>query len=240
MEIIDKKTQYAVIGLGIFGMRVALSLVEEGADVLVTDRDPAIIDKIKDRPLYAYVLDSTNEDALKEAGVDSVDCVIICIGIDMVASILTTLLMRKFKIPRIIARANTREHAQILKLIGVNEIVQPEMETAEKLARQLVGQGGYVISYDQIWKDHAIVEIKVTENIQNKSLSELDLRQRFHVNVVALKHVVERLNDDFENVADFEIDEVPDPSQALKLGDILVIIGQVNDIRRLNTEMREK
>ncbi len=240
MDVIDKKTQYAVIGMGIFGYNVALSLIEEGAEVMVIDKDKDLIDKIKDRPVFPFVLDSTNEDALKQAGVDSVDCVIVCIGVDMIASILTTLLMKNFKIPRVVARANTEEHAQILRLIGVNEIIEPEVETGRKLARRLVGQGGFVISYDQIWKDHAIVEIKVSTTIAGKTLKDLNLRRKYRVNVVAIKNQIVRLDDQFQNVNDFEIDEVPDPNESLREGDILIIIGRTDDIRRLNAALRGK
>ncbi len=238
MEIFEKKTQYAVIGLGIFGYNVALSLVEEGAEVLVIDRDQLLIDKIKERPVYPFVLDSTNEDALKEAGVDTVDCAIVCIGVDMIASILTTLILKNFKIPKVMARANTEEHAQILRLIGVNEIIQPEVETGKKLARQLMGQGGFVLSYDQIWKDHAIVELKVSQVIAGKTLQDLDLRRKYRINVVAIKNQVLRLDDQFQNVNDYEIDEVPDPKDTLVEGDVLIIIGRVDDIKKANTVLQ--
>jgi trk system potassium uptake protein TrkA len=240
IDLVDKKTQYAVIGLGLFGMTVANSLVREGAEVIVVDRDKNIIDQIKDKQAYPYILDGTNEDALREAGIDSVDCAVVCIGKDMVASILSTLLMKKFKIPRIIARANNQAHAQILSLMGVSQIIEPEVESAQKLAKQLVGQMGFLVSYEKIWKDHAIVEVRANNAMVGKSLAELDFRKKFGINVIAIKTPIEKLSDDFSNVMDFDINEVPDPSAPIKDGEILIIIGNIEAIEKLNKHfMRE-
>lgn len=239
-EVVERKTQFAVIGLGIFGINVAKNLAQGNAEVIAVDKDPANVDKIKDYAVYPFVLDSTNEDALREAGIDNVDCAIVAIGVDMVGSILTTLLLKKFKIPRIIARANTEAHVEILKLIGVTEIIQPEVDTASKLATRLIEQHGFLLSYENIWGDHAIVEVKVNNLIVNKTLAELDFRKRFKVNVIAIKKVVERLDDQFRNVVDFEIEEVPDPHKPLQENEILIIVGKSENVNRLNAELMRK
>lgn len=234
-EVVDKKMQFAVIGLGIFGRNVAMDLVEEGVEVVAVDRDKELVELVKDKGVYPFVLDSTNEEALIEAGIDTVDCAIVCIGVDMVASILTTLILKKFKIARIVARAYTEEHAQILKLIGVNEVVQLEVDMSKRLARKLVGQGGLVLSYEEIWKEHAIVEIKVDSNLAGKTLKELEFRKRFHVNIVGVKKIIERLDNDYSNILDFEVNEAPDPDEPLKLGESLITIGRLDNIKRLHT-----
>lgn len=239
-EVVDKKTQFAVLGLGIFGMQVALSLIKEGEEVVVADKEKALVDQIKERALYAYELDSTNEDALIEAGIDTVDCAIVCIGVDMMASILTTLILKKFNIPRIVARAYSQEHAQILELIGITEVVQPEMETSLKLAQRLIGHTGFFLSYDEIWKDHAIVEIRVDHRLAGKSLLELNFRNAYKVNVVAIKRVTERLDDQFRNIVDQEINEVPDPKVPLEQGQILILLGTKKNIRSLNAALTKE
>lgn len=239
-EVIEKKSQFAVIGLGNFGMNLALALIEEGAEVIVIDRDRTIIEKLKDKPVFPYVMDSTTEEALQEAGVGSVDCAVVCIGNDMIASILTTLILKKLKIPKIMARANTEEHAQVLKLIGVNEVIQPEVETSRKLSTRLVSLSGYLVSYEQLSKDHAIVELKVGKKIADMTLADLDFRKNFRINVIAVKSVVERLDDDFRNVNDFVINEVPDPNFPLKENDILIVIGRMDNINRLHNYLLGK
>ena len=232
-EVVDRRTQYAVIGMGIFGSHVATTLSEAGAQVIAVDRDPVMIEKLKDKPLYTVSLDSTNEDALRSGGIDNVDCAIVCIGMDMIASILTTLLLKQMKIPRVIARAITYEHSEILKLIGVKDIIQPELETADKLAKKLIGQSGFLLSYEQIWKNHAIVEIKVTPAIVGKTLSELDFRRKHKVNVIAIKHIVEKLDDEYRDVLDYEVNEVPDPNKPLMENDVLIIVGYMERVNKL-------
>lgn len=234
LEVLEKKSRFAIIGLGTFGMNLATSLVEEGGEAIVIDRDRVLIEKIKDKPVFPYVLDSTSEEALIEAGIESVDCAIVCIGVDLVASVLTTLLLKKFKIPRILARATTDEHAQILRMIGVNEVIQPELDISSKIARKLVSQTGYLLNYEQLSKDYAIVEIRVNKKLADRSLVEIDLRKNYRINVIALKSIVERLDDDFRNINDFEINEVPDPNTPLRDGDILIVMGRLENIKKLN------
>lgn len=233
-EVIPKKPQFAVIGLGTFGTNVALSLVENGAEVIAIDKYMENVERIKDKPLYTYVLDATKEEALAEIGIEQIDCAIVCMGVDMIASILVTLLLKKFKIPKILARANTEEHAEILRLIGVTEVIEPEVETAKKLARRLVGSVGLLLSFDQISKDHAIVEVRVTKKIADKSLAELDFRKRFKINVIAIKTMIEKIDSEFRTVNEFEINEVPDPNFPLRENDVLIIIGKIENINRFH------
>jgi trk system potassium uptake protein TrkA len=240
LEVMERKTQFAIIGLGLFGTNVATRLLNQGAEVIVVDKDPELVEKMKEYTVHAYVLDSSDENALREAGVHQVDCAVVCIGIDMVGSILTTLLLKQFKIPRIVARANTKEHFKILQLMGVSDIIEPEIETANKLARRLYGQHGFMLNMEQMWKDHAIVEIKVTSSIANKTLAELEIRKNYRVNVVAVKHQIERLDDNYKNIIDFEFDEVPDPNDPLKEDDILIIIGKLESINELNAVLMGK
>ncbi len=233
-EVLEKKSQFAVLGLGTFGINVVQSLLEEGADVIAIDKVRENVEKIKDRLISSYVLDATNEEALREIGIDNVDCAIVCMGTDMIASILVTLILKKFKIPKILARANTEEHAEVLRLIGVTEVIQPEVETAKKVARKLVGTSGYLLSFEQISKEHAIVEIRVTKRIAGMTLSEIDFRKNFKINVIAIKRIAEKLDDEFRAVNEYEINEVPDPGNPLEEDDILIVIGKIDNINKLH------
>lgn len=228
----DKQT-FLVIGLGVFGSQIVQSLSQTESDVIVVENDPNIVQKMKDLPVFPFQLDSTVEEAWKELDMSSVDCVIVCIGENMMASVLTTLLMKKFKIPRIISRANSAEHAQILQLINISEIIRPEIESAEKLVGTLVGGSGFVLSYERIWKDHAIIEVHVNKQIAGQTLVNLDLRKRYKVNIIAIKHPIVRVNGEFQNTYEYEIDEVPNPNEELVEGDILIILGKLSDIKGL-------
>ncbi len=229
----DEKQTFLVIGLGVFGSQVVHNLSQSESDVIVVDRDLDMIQKMKELPVFPFQMDSTVEEAWKELDISSVDCVIICIGENMMASVLTTLLMKKFKIPRIIARANSAEHAQMLQLINVSEIIRPEIESADKLVGTLVGGAGFVLSYERIWKNHAIIEVQVNKQIAGQTLVNLDLRQRYKVNVIAIKHPIVKVDENFQNIYEYEIDEVPNPQIQLLEGDILIILGKLSDIKVL-------
>ena len=228
-----QKQTFLIIGLGVFGYQIVQNLAQSESEVIAVDGDPAMIQKVKDLPVFPFQLDSTVEEAWKELDIASVDCVIVCIGENMMTSVLTTLLMKKFKIPRIIARANSAEHAQILQLINVSEIIRPEIESAEKLVGTLVGGSGFVLSYERIWKDHAIIEVQVNKQIAGQTLVNLDLRKKFKVNVIAVKHPIIKVDENFQNICEYEIDEVPNPHLELIEGDILIILGKLSDIKGL-------
>lgn len=234
MAYSGQKQTFLVIGLGVFGTQIAQNLSQSESEVIVVDNNPDMIQKMKDLPVYPFQLDSTVEEAWKELDVASVDCAIICIGEDMMTSVLTTLLMKKkFNIPRVIARANSAEHAQILQLINVSEIIRPEIESAEKLVGSLVGGSGFVLSYERIWRDHAIIEVQVNKQIAGQTLANLDLRKQFKVNVIAIKHSIIKVDENFQNIHEYEIDEVPNPHNELVEGDILIILGKFSDIKGL-------
>ena len=228
-----QKQTFLIIGLGVFGSQIVQNLAQSESEVIVVDSDVAMIQKMKELAVFPFQLDSTIEEAWKELDIASVDCVIVCIGENMMTSVLTTLLMKKFKIPRIIARANSAEHAQILELINVSEIIRPEIESAAKLVGTLVGGSGFVLSYERIWKDHAIIEVQVNKQIAGKTLVNLDLRNKYKVNVIAVKHPIVRVNGEFQNSHEYEIDEVPNPHVELVVGDILIILGKLSDIKGL-------
>ncbi|MGL4562534.1 MAG: potassium channel family protein [Brevinema sp.] len=230
---VGQKQTFLVIGLGVFGFQIVQSISQSEAEIIVVDNSQDVITKVKDLPVFPFQLDSTNEEAWKELDISKVDCVIISIGEHMMASILTTLLMKKFNIPRIIARANSEEHAQILQLLNVSEIIRPEIESAEKLVGSLISKDGFILSYERIWKDHAIIEVRVNKKIAGQTLVNLDLRKQYRVNIIAIKHPVSTVDENFQNVQQFEIEEVPNPYQPLQEGDILIILGKLSDIKKL-------
>ena len=229
----SEKQTFIVVGLGLFGNHIVENLAQSEAEVIVVDDKAETLQKIQDLPVYPFQFDATNEDAWKAFDVTKADCAIITIGQNMMASILTTLLMKKFNIPRIIARANSEEHAQILQLINVSEIIRPEIETAEKLAESLIRQDNFVLSYERIWKDHAIIEVRVNKKIAGQTLVDLDLRNQFKVNVIAIKNIISSIDDTFQNAQEYYIDEVPNPFEPLNEGDILIILGKLTDIQKL-------
>jgi len=128
----------AVVGLGLFGRALAVDLARAGADVVAIDSDQALVDDVRDEVALAVCLDATNERELRAQGVHKVDVLVASIGNDFEANQLLVVLARELGIPRVVARAPSANHARILKLLGAHEVVLPELEVAERMARALL------------------------------------------------------------------------------------------------------
>lgn len=170
--------QFAVIGLGVFGTSIAQNLMKEGMEVIAIDTAEKNIEAIKNNVTQAAILDSTKEEALQAIDVGKIDCAIIAIGEDMESSVMTALLLKKFEVPRIIARANSEAHRQILTLIGVDEIVSPEEDMGIRLARRL--SSTHILHHLDISEEHTIAEIIVGESFVGKTIRDLKIG-RAHV-----------------------------------------------------------
>ena len=133
-----KERVFAVFGLGTFGAEVCRVLAEKGGKVIAVDRDPDVVEKNKNIVTQAVLMDSTDEEALKNLALDEIDVAIVVIGENLDASILTTALLSKLGVPYIIARAITDIHAQILKQVGATENINIEINSGRELATRLI------------------------------------------------------------------------------------------------------
>ena len=215
--------QFAVFGLGVFGESVAKNLMKEGMEVIVVDTDERRIETIKNDVTEAAIMDSTKEEALLAIDISRVDCAIVCIGDNMEASILTSLLLKKLEVPKIIARANSEAHRQILSLIGVDEIISPEEEMVLRLARRL--SSAHILHHLDISEEHTIAEVLINDNFVGKTLRELNLRSRFGVNVVGIKKKIPHVTENGENVFIEKYVDFPSPDDVFEEGDVLVMVG---------------
>ena len=210
--------EFLVIGLGRFGAGVARTLVEAGHDVLGVDKDYAMVELRAAEIPHVVQLDSTNMDALREIGADQFDTAVVCIGSDFEANLLTTVSLKKLGVPTIIAKARTRTQKEILLQIGADEVVLPEHEAGVRLGRRLAGIG--FINYLELSPDFTIVEMLAPAKFFNKTLAEINLRQRYGLTVLAVR----RGDDMFINPpADFRILD----------GDELIVIGAMDDAERV-------
>lgn len=130
--------KFAVVGLGLFGRALAVDLARAGAEVVAVDTDMGIVDDVRDEVALAVCLDATDEKELRAQGIHKVDVLVASIGNDFEANQLLVVLARELGIPRIVARAPSANHARILKLLGAHEVVLPEVEAAERMARSLL------------------------------------------------------------------------------------------------------
>ncbi|MBT3380464.1 MAG: TrkA family potassium uptake protein [Lentisphaerae bacterium] len=233
-----------VIGLGIFGREVALSLTKRGFSVMAIDSSPDLIEDIKDVVAQAVVADTTDESALYEAKVDEASVVINAIGTRHIEnSILTTALLRQLQVPRIVARAVNDLHARILRQVGASEVINPEQDMGRKLAHQIARPGlRDVLSLSD---GFCVAEIPVPPSFVGRSLSELEVKGRYSVNVVGVQRAklapdLDSDDDEQGGTAGRLLDETRrfildvDPKQDTFLGDdTLVVIGREEDVNRL-------
>jgi len=216
------KREFAVIGLGRFGGSICEELSMEGMKVLAIDRSEQRINEFKDIATQSIILDSTDEQALKEIGIKNIDHVIVAIGDDIQASILTTVILSDLEVKKITVKAQNDYHAKILTKIGAHQVVHPERDMGKRLAHSIISNN--ILDYLELSEDHSIVEVKVSNKMIGKSLIELDVRKNYGCNVVAIKRGKKM------NVS-------PNAHDGLLPEDILIIIGADEDISKLEKKL---
>ncbi len=223
--------KFLVIGMGKFGMTVSSTLFKNGAEVTVIDSDQKLIDEIKNSVTAAICMDSTDEQALKQVGVDDMDAVILAIGNNIEVSVLTSVILTKLGAANIHAKVDSKLHARILELIGVKHIVFPEEQIGLELAHSLLSRN--VIRYYNLATGHSIVEISVPDSYVGKTLQELALPASKGVHIVAIKYDHLTVSEDGENKLEKRINDLPGANDVIKEGDQLVLLGpepRINEI----------
>ncbi len=212
--------QFAVIGLGRFGRAVASTLHTQGYDVLCVDSDAAKVAQVLSDRLatHACQLDSTQPAALKEAGIFEQDTVIVAIGNYVQESIITTLNVKEGGVPHVVAKASSEIHVKLLKRVGADHVMFPEHEMGCELARSLTRPG--ILDRFDLDPENSIVEVIVPEPFDGRTIADLNLRNSYGLNVLAVGHN-----------GKFAIN--PEPSQRLAKGDLMVVVGTNQNIDRL-------
>ncbi|MEQ8752548.1 MAG: TrkA family potassium uptake protein [Coleofasciculus sp. G1-WW12-02] len=212
--------QFAVIGLGRFGRGVCSSLHQLGYEVLGTDIDEKLVSQVLTDQIaaHAVLLDSTDPKALREAGIFEFDTVIIAIGNYLQESIITTLNIKEAGVPYVVAKASSEVHGKLLERVGADRVVYPEYEAGCALARSLTQPS--ILDRFELDPHHSIVEISVPEEFHGKTVMELQLRNRYGLNLLAVGQDEQ-----------FEIN--PAPTTRLFKGFAMVVIGSNRDIERL-------
>ena len=213
-----KAKTFAVIGLGRFGTSVAQTLCALGHEVLAVDRDENRVAAVADSVTHAIVADTTDERALKRIGIRNFDCVILSVGDDIRASILSTVLMKEQGAPYVIAKASDALHAKLLEKTGADKVVLPEHEAGIRLARSLVS--GSIIDYLDLSDKYIITETRIPEKWAGKTLIDLNVRRNYDVSVIAIRRGEEIL-------------VTLDPKAPLQRGDVLVMIGTNAGLSRI-------
>lgn len=216
------KRDFAVIGLGRFGGSVCRELSMEGMDVLAIDIAEERVNEFKNIASHAVIADSTDEISLKELGIKNIDHVIVSIGDNIQASILTTVILTDLEIKKITVKAQSDYHEKILNKIGADQVVHPERDMGKRIAHNIISNN--ILDYLELSDDHSIVEVKAGRKMVGKTLVDLDIRAEYGCNVVAIKQ---------EN----NINVSPSADDVLQSDDILIVIGADRDISRFEKHL---
>lgn len=180
------KKQFVVIGLGRFGQSVAKTLYSLGNEVLVIDKDEDLIQDIADNVTHAVQVDATDEGALKQLGLSNFDVAVISIGGSIQSSVMATLLAKELGVKYIIAKGNGELHAKVLRKIGADRVILPEQDMGVRVAHNIVSSS--ILDYIELSPDYSIMEIEALKEWRGKALAELNLRQKYGINVMAIKN----------------------------------------------------
>lgn len=223
----------AVIGLGTFGSRVADELVQTDANVIILDKDREAVERYKTLTKYAYITDVISEDSLKKILPEDLDAAVIDLGSLLETSILATSHLHKMGIKKIVVKARSDEHGEILKLVGATNVVYPDLDAAQHITPMLFSSA--LFNYVQLGTDSALAEVKVRDELAGKTLLESKLRQQYELNLVAIRTAPD---------ADFTF--VNSPSFVLEKDMVLFVAGKIEaikkytDIDRSDTTDRKK
>ena len=227
--------KYIVVGMGNFGSYLAKRLTDLGHEVVGVDNSEAKIEQIKDHVTYAMVLNATDQHAVHSLPMKDVDVIIIAIGEDVGASIMATAIFKQLKAKRIIGRAINALHETVIRAIGVDEIIHPEEETAERLAKRLELKG--VIDSLEISDDYNIVEVKVPKRYVGMTVSDAKIRSEFSLNILTTIKEKEKTNLLCIKLPQREVAGVISADYVFENDDILLIFGKIKNIQEfLNLE----
>ena len=211
---------FVVIGLGRFGSAVATELCSLGHEVLALDTDAEKIQKLADQVTHAVVGDARDADVLRALGVRNYDCAIVATGFDVGNSTLITLNLKEAGVRQVICKAQSHVHRKVLEKIGADRVVFPEHEMGLKLAQGLSSVN--VLNFIELSDDFGLVELSAPRSWQGKTLRELDVRVRYHVNVIAVR---DRAG---------ELDVAPGGEHVVGKDSMLVVVGRTEHINRLH------
>jgi len=230
--------QFAVIGLGAFGKKVAFTLSEKGANVIAIDKNRDSVEEIKEQVSAALVLDSTDEDAMKAAGIKDVDAAVVALGDNQEEAILITAILKKMGVSKIVARAINQLYAHVLKSVGADTVIVIEERMGEDLAKRLLSPEIY--QHVVLTTGHSLVEMEARPEFIGKSLRQLDFRKTFRVNIIAIQKKIPSVNEEGKVTQEIEVNDIPGPEDRIEKGDILVVVGADDNIERMSIAQKEK
>ena len=218
----EKTKQFVVWGLGRFGSSVAVTLADMGHEVLGIDNNEEVVQNMADRLTHVVVSETVDENVVKSLGLRNFDAAVIAIG-ELEPSLLCCMLLKEAGLHKIVAKASSAIHGKMLKKLGATSVIYPERDMGRRVGHSL----GYtnILDFVGLSDDIVLVEIDAPQDAVGRNLIELDVRRKYGVNVVAVKH------------PDKRTEIRMDPRKPLQEKDVLVLIGSQESISRLRNEL---
>ncbi|PTX42214.1 trk system potassium uptake protein TrkA [Christiangramia gaetbulicola] len=229
--------KYIVVGLGVFGASISEKLAEMGNEVIGVDISMSKVEAIKEKITHAISLDATDMEAVKNLPLDDTDVVIIGIGEDKGANIMAAAVMKQMKVKRLISRAVDPLQRTVLETMGVDEIIHPEKETADRWAQKLNLEG--VVDSFEIDSDFSIVETKIPEEYHEKTIKELNIKDQFDIIILTTMSVSPSKNELGTETEKASVNGVARADTVLYKDDIMVLYGHNKNIKRLLEEHKK-
>ncbi|WP_125573690.1 potassium channel family protein [Levilactobacillus huananensis] len=219
------KKSFAVLGLGRFGQSVVETLAETDQDVLAVDVREEPVNEVMDIATQTLIADTRDEDVLRGLNIDTFDYVIVGIGNNMEASILTTMLTKELGAKKVIAKAETNDHGRVLKRVGADQVVFPERDMGHGIVRKLLSN--HILNFIDLSDKYTLAEIVITDpTFVDQDLIKLNLRQRFDLTVIAIQHGQ-------------DINISPQPTDVVRLHDVLTVVGPIDSVEELDATLKK-
>lgn len=222
--------KYVIIGLGNFGASLAQKLTHMGHEVIGVDNQMNKVEALKEKITHTICLDTTDEQAVTHLPLKECDIAMVCIGEDEGANILSTALMKQYKVKRLISRAVSPLHETILEAMQVDEIIHPEEETAERWAKKLSLRG--VVDSFELTGDFSIIEAAVPARYDGMTLEEAELNKKYEFLVLTTIKLRHEANDMGLPKQVPKVQGIATSKTVLIKGDLIVIYGRTSDIER--------
>lgn len=208
------KASIGIIGLGRFGMSLAIELASKGKSVICIDKEEKKVKEVLNYTDYAYVSEDLTKETLEELGFKECDTVVVCIGEKIDVSILTTLNVISLGVKKVIAKAGSEEQGRVLERLGA-EVIYPDKDSADRLAKRILSHN--ILDFISLSENIEIVEINIPKRYVGVKLQDSDIRKKYNLNIVAIEK-------------DDEIDINISPSYVFKDTDAIVVIGNTDNI----------
>ena len=208
----------AVIGLGRFGTTVAKMLASMKHEVLGVDINPEIVQKVSPYVTHAIVADTTDEEAIKALALSQFDIVIVAIGDNLQANLMTSMLLKEMNMPYVVSKAENSLQGKMLKKIGVDLVIYPEYDVAQRLVQSLTRE--HVMDYLQLSKNISLIEVVMPQFMVGSCLKDSNLREKYNLNAVGIRRGE-------------ELEVPPNPTTILSASDKLLVIGNNSDLDAL-------